>query len=135
MAIQRVVVEIDLGVEAEELAVLGDDQRIDLEQAHVLLDEGLVELGAAAALICLLQIGVEAERLRRRCARDAGMMPVAGSTEMVDDLFGRVVRDLLDVHAAFGRDDEGDARGARDRPASRDRTPWRSPSRPRCRGG
>jgi hypothetical protein len=30
-----------------------------------------------------------------------------------DDLLGRVVGDLLDVHAAFGRDDEGDAAGAR----------------------
>ena len=36
MAEQRVVVEVDLGVEADQLVVLGDDQRIDLEQAHVL---------------------------------------------------------------------------------------------------
>ena len=27
------------------------------------------------------------------------------------DLLGRVMGDLLDVHAAFGRDHEGDARG------------------------
>ena len=38
-------------------------------------------------------------------------MPVAGSTEKVTDLLGRVVRDLLDVHAALGRDHEGDAAG------------------------
>ena len=37
-------------------------------------------------------------------------MPVAGSIDSVDDLLRRVVRDFLDVHAAFGRDDEGDAR-------------------------
>ena len=43
MAEERVVVEIDLGVEAEELAVFRDDQRIDLEQAHVLRDERCVE--------------------------------------------------------------------------------------------
>ena len=43
MAEQRVVVEADLGVEADQLPVLGDDQRIDLEQAHVLLDERLVQ--------------------------------------------------------------------------------------------
>jgi hypothetical protein len=34
--------------------------------------------------------------------------PVAGSMRG-DDLLGRVVGDGLDVHAAFGRDDEGDA--------------------------
>ena len=28
-----------------------------------------------------------------------------------DDLLRRVVRHLLDIHAAFGRDHEGDARG------------------------
>ena len=33
MAEQRVVVEADLGIEADQLLVLGDDQRIDLEQA------------------------------------------------------------------------------------------------------
>ena len=39
------------------------------------------------------------------------MMPVAGSTEKVTIFLGRVVRDVLDVDAALGRDDEGDARG------------------------
>ena len=39
VAVERVVVEIDLGVEADDLAVLGHDQRIDLQQAHVLGDE------------------------------------------------------------------------------------------------
>jgi hypothetical protein len=39
------------------------------------------------------------------------MMPVAGIDREGHDLLGRVVRDLLDVHAAFGRGDEGDAAG------------------------
>ena len=61
MAVERVVVEIDLGVEAEQLAVLGDDQRIDLEQAHVLRDEGRIELGDQ--LLGLLgEVAVEPER-------------------------------------------------------------------------
>ncbi len=45
MAIERVGVERHLGVEAFQLALGGDDQRIDLQHGHVLLDEGLVELG------------------------------------------------------------------------------------------
>ena len=44
VAEQRVVVEVHLAVEADELAVLGDDQRVDLEQAHVLLDEHAIEV-------------------------------------------------------------------------------------------
>jgi hypothetical protein len=44
VAVERVVVEVDLGVEADQVAVAGDDQRVDLEQArHVGLDEEPVE--------------------------------------------------------------------------------------------
>ena len=43
MAEEGVVVEIDLGVEAEKLAAFGDDQRIDLEKAYVLADDGAMQ--------------------------------------------------------------------------------------------
>ena len=43
VAVKRIVVEIDLGIQADDLAVLGDDQRIDFQQAHILGDEGVVE--------------------------------------------------------------------------------------------
>ena len=43
VAEERVVVEVDLAVEREELVVLGGDEGIDLEQRGVGLDEGLVE--------------------------------------------------------------------------------------------
>jgi hypothetical protein len=43
VAEQRVVVERHLGVEDAQVAVLHDDQRVDLEQRHVLLGERLVE--------------------------------------------------------------------------------------------
>ena len=39
MAIERAVVKADLGVEADQRADLGDDERIDFQQAHVLGDE------------------------------------------------------------------------------------------------
>ena len=89
-------------------AVLHDDQRVDLEQAHVLLDEGLVER--------------REQRLRRPLPRRRSSFSASASSCIValrharlridgdgDDLFRRVVGDGLDVHAAFGRDDEGDA--------------------------
>ena len=43
VAEEGVVVEVHLAVEADELAVLGDDERVDLEQAHVLLDQHAIE--------------------------------------------------------------------------------------------
>ncbi len=43
MAEERVVVEANLGVEAEQVALLGHHQRVDLDEACVLLDEELVE--------------------------------------------------------------------------------------------
>ena len=43
MAEQRIVIETDLGVEAEKIALLGYDQGVDLDQARVLVDEQLVE--------------------------------------------------------------------------------------------
>ena len=61
--IERVGVKGDLGVEANKLPGLGDDQRIDLEQAHVLGDEGRIEL-AHQILRLLGEIVVQAERLR-----------------------------------------------------------------------
>jgi hypothetical protein len=39
------------------------------------------------------------------------MIPVAGIDREGDDLLGRVVGHLLDVHAAFRRDDKGDSAG------------------------
>ena len=43
VAEQRVVVEVHLGVERDHVARAGDDQRVDLDQRAVELDEGLVE--------------------------------------------------------------------------------------------
>jgi hypothetical protein len=40
-------------------------------------------------------------------------MPVAGSTVKVRIFSGVLCRDLLDVHAALGRADEGDAAESR----------------------
>ena len=79
MAEKRVVVEVDLGVEAAQLAVLGHDQRIDLEQAHVLVDEGRVELRDELDAL-LGEVAVEAERRKRRVRPRCGVTPAAGST-------------------------------------------------------
>jgi hypothetical protein len=104
---QRVVVEVDLGVEADEPAGLGHHQRVDFKQRHVLVEEGAIErldqLHTLLDLIALeLQGGgdlaaVEGRVARRRVDRQRG------------NLLGRVVRHLLDIHAAFRGGNQGNA--------------------------
>jgi hypothetical protein len=57
VAEQGVAIEGHLGIQHADMAVLHDDQRVDLQKAHILLGEGLVErleerhrLGFAPAL-------------------------------------------------------------------------------------
>ena len=106
VAIERVVVERDLGVEHLELAARGDDERVDFQHRHVLGDEGRVEL-RDQALDLLGQIAGEPERPRGRAA-----VVRHGAGRGIDrermDFLRRVMRDVLDVDAAFRRKHEGD---------------------------
>ena len=79
VAVQRVVVEVHLRVEREQVAALGDDQRVDLEDRRVGRDEGVVE--RQHHLDALLErVAGQAERERRASAprtaagRRAGLM-------------------------------------------------------------
>ena len=108
MAEERVVVEADLGIEADELVALGDDERIDLEQAHILGDERGVELRHHCRGL-LGEIVPQPQRLRQQ-APVMGHDPRGGIDRESHDLLGMGARDLLDVHAAGGRSHEGDAR-------------------------
>ncbi len=109
MAEEGVVVEVDLGVEADEAAGLGDDQRVDLEEAHVLLDEGLVERGDQ--LVAGRDLGTGKPEAEGDAAPE--MRRVAGRRVDMDgdDLLRCLGGDLLDIHAAGLGGDEGDAAG------------------------
>ncbi len=106
MAVERIAVEAHLGVEHEQIAILGFDQRIDLEHFDVELHEGFVKL--LGELLALL-VGV-ARQFEREGDRAAVMRHEA--LRRVDrdgaDLFGRVVGDRFDIHPAFGRGDHRD---------------------------
>src|SRR6185437_7332926 len=109
MTVKRVVVEIDLGIEADDFAVLGHDQRIDLQKTHVLRDEGLVKASNHAADL----LGLLALELERRgdVVSDIGRIACRRLDLEGLDLFRRLMRHFLDVHAALGRGDEGDVAG------------------------
>src|SRR5690606_12669639 len=105
VTVQGVAVEADLGVQNAQMAVLHDDQRVDLEHVHVLLDEGLVQDREQRLAVFSGRTG----QLQRRI--DGGDVLGGDAGFRVDgdgvDLFGGGVGHFLDVHAAFGRDDEG----------------------------
>ena len=109
LAVHRVAVEAHLGVEADQFAGLGDDQRVDLEHLAVALVEQAVEpVHEVDALLDLLALEPEGEGDAAAVeAGDAG----GGIDGEAEDLLGRGGRDLLDVHAALGGDHEGDAAG------------------------
>ena len=44
MPVKSVAVEVEFRVQANEIALLGDDERVDLEKAHILLGERPVEV-------------------------------------------------------------------------------------------
>jgi len=106
---RNAVVETDFGVEANELAGFGDDQRIDFEEIHVLGQEGLIKLGQHG-LGLFGQLAAKSES-----AGDLPGMMGHETGRRIDrereDLLRPRARNLLDFHAAFGRGDEGDARG------------------------
>ena len=71
--IQRVVVEVHLGVERQQIAALGDDERVDLEQRRVGRDERLVERQHHLGRLADLRVG-EADG-KRQLARLVRLQP------------------------------------------------------------
>ena len=110
MAEEGVVVEVDLGVEAEKPAVLRLDQRVDLAEAHVLGERRGIELADEIDAGLDLRTGkAEAEG---DGAADEGRV-ARGRVDMDgEDFFRRRRRHFLDIHAALGRGDEGDTASA-----------------------
>src|SRR6185437_4582498 len=100
-------IDVDFGVERNKLAGFGHDERIHLHEARVLLHVELVQRrGDRLEFRYLRTLETEAEgnlprlirlQARRRMHRHG------------QDLLGRLLRDLLDVHAAGSGGDERDA--------------------------
>ena len=110
MAVDRVRVKAHLGVETLEIALVGDDERVDLEHLHVLLEEQLVERAHHRDALLDLR-ALEAQR-ERDAATVERLIARGRIDREAEDLFRRAGRDLLDIHAALGRGHEAYPRGA-----------------------
>ena len=101
VAEQGVVVEIELAIERQHVAAGRDDQRVDLGERGVGVDEELDEVLEKRRPF-LGRIAGEAERLADLPRLEIGQAE-ADVDRHAEDLFGGVVRDDLDIDSAFGR--------------------------------
>src|SRR5690606_41645126 len=114
---RRVLFVVRLRCEREASAVLGDDQRIDLDEARVAFAEKLDELAQEIAKLLLL-LAVEAEP-EAELARLVVLEARGGMERERQDLLGRLRSHLFDVHAARRRSHHGDPLGGADRKSTR----------------
>ena len=99
MAGQRVAIKIQLGIEADQLVILGDDQRVDFQHAHITFSEGLIKLAHHFHTL-LAQITVEFQR-SSDTATDIGLIASGGINLNGEDFFRGIMRHVFDIHAAF----------------------------------
>ena len=110
MAIDCVAVEPHLGIEAFQVALVGDDQRIDFQHLHVFADEEVIEL--AHQTHALLDLAAFQPQREGNAPPVIGLITGRGINRETEDFVGGLGGDRLDVHAALGRTDEGNATAA-----------------------
>ena len=98
MAEERVVVEIELGVEREQPTVGARDERIDFDQRSIGLEKGTVQASKELdGRVDLLRL--EAKR-EGNFARLKWLQTHARINVLLENLLRRVGGDLLNIHAA-----------------------------------
>src|SRR6056297_2646068 len=109
VAVDGIRIKSHLGVEALEIALVGDDERVDLEHLHVLFDEHAVErTHQRDALLDLRALEAEGKRDAATVER---LIAGGGIDGEAEDFLRRLGGDLLDIHAAFGGGDEAHPAG------------------------
>ncbi len=107
LAEQRVVFDVDLGVERQKIALAGHDQRIDLHQTRIAVQIQPIQRMCDLAELTELrsaQPQAESQLPALKVLQPRGRMNVDPN-----DLLRRVLGDLFDIHAARGRSNERNA--------------------------
>ena len=102
---ERAVVDRELRVERLHLAVGRDDQRVDLAEHRVELDEGPVELLDDRRDLLLLGGILDAGAVDEP-PRDPGLVALERVDVQADERVGALLGDLLDLDAALRREHE-----------------------------
>ena len=109
---ERIRVDVDLRIERQELALPGDDERIHLDEARILLEVQPVQRH---------QDRLELAHLLRGEAEPEGELAALVRLQTRrrvhvhgEDLLGRMRRDFLDVHATRRGCDDAQSARARD---------------------
>ena len=105
MAVERAVVDRELRVERLHHAVRRDDQRVDLGEHRVALDEAAVELPDDVGDLLLLGRVLDAGAVDQ-AARDPGLEALERVDVQADERVGALGGDLLDLDAALRREHE-----------------------------
>ena len=107
LAIERVFVEVELGIEGEDVAFLGDDHRVDLDHRGITLDQDLVDAEQRLGELLALLFGEVHEE-----GEFTALERLEASRRMHGDrldLLRVLLGHFFNVHAAFGRGHEDDA--------------------------
>ena len=99
MPVKRVVVEVELRIERQHLALFGHDERVHLHHRAIERDEGAIK--SIEQLRGRLDLRRGESELPRQLARLVRLNPGQPIDRLTDDLLRRLLRDRLDLHAAF----------------------------------
>ena len=100
MTVNGVSVEADLGVEDFQIALVGDDQRVDLKHLHVFFHEGFEQHSHQANT--LLDLGAFQTECEGNAASMVGLVAGGWIDSEGQDFLRSLCSDFFDVHSALG---------------------------------
>src|SRR5690554_1716372 len=109
LAVQGVAVDVDLGVQAVQVAVLLDHQRVDFQQRQIVVGKQLAQANEDVGE--LLDLVALQAQLEGQITALVGLRAYQRVDGGLEDLLGSFLGNLLDLDTAFGGSHENDTTG------------------------